>query len=240
MEINCIRRNRRGVVIADLTVMFGGTEIKYNVYLQNTINLRFNSADRGRAELAARLLRLMGVGVEVKRMAGSGAWYVVATTDRIAAGREELRDAVAEIVKAAAAAGWVDANRAERWLRKLEGGRALKEGWPKYNIQLAGGSLIVRYTSTNLGNIRREAERLAEIGLIEGFHFTARMPEGGKAGYVYVNREGLVYAAWLSTHGSGKQRRLAAEFVEYILQKARERGEVIYEKALKIVKRGER
>jgi hypothetical protein len=236
MEINCIRRTKR-LVAADLTISEGGVEVKYGVYLQNTIDIRFVSADRGRAELAARLLRLMGVGVEVKRM-GNGAWYVVATTDRIAAGREELRRAVAEIVKAAAAAGWVNRDKAERWLRKLEGGRALKEGWPKYNI-LTSGSLAVRYTSTNPGNIRREARRLAEIGLIEGFHFTVKIPKG-KAGYLLIRKEGLVYAAWLSTHGSGKQRRLAAEFVNYILQKARERGEVIYEKALKIVKRGER
>ena len=185
-------------------------------------------------------MRLMGVGVEVKRMAGSGAWYVLATTDRIAAGREELRRAVAEVVKAAAAAGWVDANRAERWLRKLEGGRALKEDWPKYNIQLAGGSLIVRYTTTNPGNIRREARRLRKMGLVEGFHFVLKMPEGRKAGYLLIRKEGLVYAAWLSAHGPEGRRKLAMEFINYVLQRTREEGEKVYEKALKIVKRGER
>jgi hypothetical protein len=50
--------------------------------------------------------------------------------------------------------------------------------------------------------------------------FTVKMPKGGKKGYVYIRREGLKHAAWLSVHGSGRRRELAAEFVEYILQRA--------------------
>jgi hypothetical protein len=41
---------------------------------------------------------------------------------------------------------------------------------------------------------------------------------------VYILRQGSAYAAWLSVYGSEEQRRLAAEFVEYILQKAEEAG----------------
>jgi len=240
MEINCIRRSPRGLVAADLIVLVSGGEVKFNVYLQNMIELRFSSTDRERAELAANFLRLMNVDAEVKRMGNSGVWYVLATTDKLAAAREELRDAVAEVVKAAAAMGWVNREKAERWLRKLEGGRALREGWPKYNIQLAGGSLVIRYTTTNPDNIRREAKRLRDMGLAEGFHFTVKMPKDGRAGYVLVRKDGLIYAAWLSTHGPEGRRRLAAEFVNYILQRAREEGMRVYEKALKAVKRGER
>ncbi|MFP3267552.1 MAG: hypothetical protein RXQ56_08830 [Thermoproteus sp.] len=39
-----------------------------------------------------------------------------------------------------------------------------------------------------------------------------------------ILREGTAYVAWLSVYGSEEQRRLAAEFVEYILQKAEEAG----------------
>ena len=39
-----------------------------------------------------------------------------------------------------------------------------------------------------------------------------------------ILREGSAYAAWLSVYGSKEQRRLAAEFVEYILQRAEEAG----------------
>jgi hypothetical protein len=49
----------------------------------------------------------------------------------------------------------------------------------------------------------------------------------------------LSRAAWLSVRGKDEQqRRLAAEFVEYILQRAREAGEEVYEKATKIIEEG--
>jgi hypothetical protein len=64
------------------------------------------------------------------------------------------------------------------------------------------------------------------------------MPEGEKAGYVSILREGLAYAAWLSVYGSGRQQELAAKFVEYILQRAWEEGEDVYRKALEVVEEG--
>jgi hypothetical protein len=63
------------------------------------------------------------------------------------------------------------------------------------------------------------------VGLEEGRHFTVKMPEGGRLGYVRILREGLAYAAWLSVHGSGEQRRLAEDFISYILERAKEEGE---------------
>ncbi|MFP3266727.1 MAG: hypothetical protein RXQ56_04610, partial [Thermoproteus sp.] len=48
----------------------------------------------------------------------------------------------------------------------------------------------------------------------------------------------LERAAWLSVHGSGDQQRLAAEFVSYILKRARKKGGAVYEKALEVVRRG--
>jgi len=62
------------------------------------------------------------------------------------------------------------------------------------------------------------------------------MPKGGKKGYVSILREGLEHAAWLSVHGKGKQRELAARFVEYILQRAWKECGAVYEKAKEIVK----
>jgi len=50
-------------------------------------------------ELAARLLKLAGVDAEVRRVGDRGEWHVWATTDGLAAGRKELRDAIAEIVR---------------------------------------------------------------------------------------------------------------------------------------------
>jgi hypothetical protein len=239
LDEGSIRRTKRGLVAADLTVSEGGADVEYNVYLlRNTIVLEFESSDRGRAELAARLLKLAGVSAEVKEKGGEGEWYVIAYTDKLAAGREELRDAIADIVREALAKGWVDAGKAERWLEKLERGRALREGWPKYHVGLKEGALDVRYRSTGPDGIEREARRLRDMGLVEGRHFAVKKPKGGKKGYVSILKEGLAYAAWLSIRGSGDRQRLAAEFVGYILERAREEGDAVYRKAAEIVEEG--
>jgi hypothetical protein len=64
------------------------------------------------------------------------------------------------------------------------------------------------------------------------------MPEEGRDGYVSVLKEGLAYAAWLSVYGSERQRELAAEFVDHILQRAKEAGEEVYEKVKEIIEEG--
>jgi len=201
--------------------------------------LQFRSTDRGRVELAARLLRLAGVSAEVKKEGGRDVWRIVATTDMLAAGLIELRDALANIVREAAVRGWVDAGKAEGWLEKLEEGRVLKEDWPKYLVRLSSsGALEVRYHSTDTYSIKRRAQQLRDMGLEEGRHFSVKMPEGGKAGYVSILKEGLAHATWLSVYGSGRQRELAADFVKYILKRAEEEGKEVYKKAQKIIEEG--
>ena len=237
LDKNSIRLTKSGRVVADLTISEGDAAVKYNIYLRKEIKLQFVSTDRSRVELAARLLKLAGVGAEVEKEGGRDVWRVVATTDRLAAGREELRKALAEVVREAIARGWVDEKKAEGWLDKLERGRVLREGWPKYEVGLVEGALVVRYRSANPDNLKREVHRLREMGLEEGRYFTVKMPEGG-VGYVSILREGLERAAWLSVYGSGEQQRSAAEFVEYILQRAKEAGEEVYEKAKEVVEEG--
>jgi hypothetical protein len=180
----------------------------------------------------------VGVNAEVKKVGGRDVWRVEAATDMLTAGRKELRDAIAEIVKKAVESGWVDEKKAERWLEKLKSGVTLKEGWPKYSVGLVEGALRVRFSSPNPDSIKQEAQRLEKMGLKRGVHFTVKMPEEGRDGYVYIRREGLERAAWLSEHGSGRQRELAADFVEYILRRAKEEGEEVSEKAKKIIDEG--
>jgi hypothetical protein len=234
------RRTPSGLVAADLTLSEAGAAIKYNVYLRiDHILLEFRSADRSRVELATHLLRLAGVGAEVKEKGNRDVWYVRATTNKLAAGREELRKALAEIVREAIARGWVDARKAEGWLEKLERGRVLREGWPKYKVELArSGALDVRFVSTNPDSIKQGTQRLREMGLEESKHFSVKMPEEDRYGYISILKEGLERATWLSVHGPGEKQRLAAEFVEYILQRAREAGEDVYRKAVAVVMEG--
>jgi hypothetical protein len=235
-----LRLTKSGVA-ADLIISEDSIAVKYNVYLrEHDILLQFVSTDRSRVELAARLLKLAGIGAEVKRKGGRDEWYIEATTDVLAAGREELRKALAEVVRKAAENGWVEASKAEGWLEKLEKGRMLKEGWPKYLVGLSGsGALMVVFSSTDSGNIVQEAQRLRAMGLEEGRHFSVKMPEDDRDGYVYIRREGLAHAAFLSVYGKDEQQRsLAAEFVEYILQRAKEAGEDVRKKAEEVVEEG--
>jgi PaRep2b protein. len=183
-------------------------------------------------------LRLAGVDAEVKKVGGRDEWRVEATTDMLAAGRRELRDAIAKIVGTARDNGWINEETANRWLDKLRSGITLREGWPKYEVRLAKGALVVRYRSINSGNIEREAQRLKAMGLVEGRHFTVKKPEKGRYGYVSILKEGLERAAWLSVHGGEEQRRLAADFVDLILERAKKEGDAVHEKAKEIVKRG--
>jgi hypothetical protein len=171
----------------------------------------------------------------VKKEGGRDVWRIEATIDRLAAGLKELREAIAEIVRRAG----VDEKKAERWLEKLETGRTVWEDRPKYYMGLArSGALDIRYRSTSRKNIEREARWLENMGLEEGKHFTVKMPEGGKAGYVSLLKEGLAHAAWLSVYGTEGQRDLAAEFVKYILKRAEEEGKEVSEKAQKIIEEG--
>ncbi len=240
VRVDNIRRTKKGHVAADLSISEGGIEIKYNVYIRDrAIELEFQSTNRSRVELAARLLRLGDVNVDVKKKGDSDVWYVYVSTDMLAAGREELRKAIAEIVREAVARGWVDAGKVEGWLEELERGRVLKEGWPKYHVRLKDGALDVRFRSTDRNSIEREAQRLEKMGLKRGVHFSVKMPKGDSYGYVSILREGLARAARLSVRGKDEQqRRLAAEFVEHILKRAEEEGKEVSEKATKIVEEG--
>jgi hypothetical protein len=239
LDEDSIRLTEGGNVAADLIISETGIAIKYNVYLtEDTIKLQFRSSDQRRVELAARLLRLAGVGAEVKKESSGDVWYIEATTDRLAAGRVELRKALAKIVETARGKGWVDAGKAEHWLKELERGRVLMEGWPKYKVRLVKSTLEVMFGSTNPDSIAREAQRLKDMGLEEGKHFTVKMPKDGGVGYVYIRRKGLERVAWLSVYGSGRQRKPAADFVKYILRRAEETGKEVYEKAREIVEKG--
>ncbi len=111
-----IRLTQDGNVAADLTISEADTAVKYDVYLRkDAIVLQFQSTDRSRVELAARILRLVGISAEVRKaeVGGRDVLYIRDTIDMLAAGRKELRNAITEIVKTALARGWADSGKAE-------------------------------------------------------------------------------------------------------------------------------
>jgi PaRep2b protein. len=231
-----IRLTKKGLVVADLIISEGGVAVKYNVYLsENAIELQFRSTDRGRLELAARLLKLADVGAEIKRRGDGDGWYVVATTDALAAGREELRKALAEIVKTARDSGWVDEKKAEGWLEKLGRGVVAWEG-KKFEMRLVRGALVVRFRSTNRESVEDVVREFKAMGLEEGVHFTVRW--GGGRGYVSLLAEGVRRLVWVSIHGEEGQRQRAAEFLKFLEAKARAKGGEVLRKLEALVKEG--
>jgi hypothetical protein len=200
VRVDNIRQTDKDRVAADLIISVGGDAVKYNVYLhKNAVELHFASTDRSRVELAARLLKLAGVSAEVKRKSDEDVWYVYVSTDKLAAGREELRKALAKVVEAARSNDGVDEKKAKRWLEKLERGRVLMEGWPKYYVGLSSsGALVVRFRSTNPSNIEREAQRLEKMGLKRGVYEKAKeiIEEGKARGSLELNFE-----KWVEVNG---------------------------------------
>jgi hypothetical protein len=236
LDKNSIRLTEGGNVAADLTISEGGVAVKYTVYLRKYILLEFQSTDRGRVELAARLLRLAGVSAEVKRKEdGRGEWRVEATTDMLAAGREELRKALAEIVKTARGNGWVDEKKARRWLEKLEKGVATWEG-KKFSIRLVEGALEVRFNPTSRESVEKMAREFKAMGLKEGVHFAVKW-SGGR-GRVSLLAEGVRRLAWVSVHGEEGQRQRAAEFLKFLEAKARAKGGEVLRKLEALVEEG--
>jgi hypothetical protein len=236
LDKNSIRLTDGGNVAADLTISEAGVAVKYTVYLRKYILLEFQSTDRSRVELAARLLRLAGVSAEVKRKEdGRGEWRVEATTDMLAAGREELGKALAEIVKTARDNGWVDEKKARRWLEKLEKGVATWEG-KKFSMRVVEGALEVRFNPTSRESLEEVAREFKAMGLEEGVHFTVRW--GGERGHVYLLAEGVRRLAWVSTYGEEGQRRRAAGFLKFLEEKAKKRGGEVLRKLEALVEEG--
>ncbi len=230
-----LRRTPSGLVAVDLTISEAGIAVKYKVYLSDKIEFQFRSTDRGRAELAARLLMLADVSAEIKKASGEGKWRVKATTDMLAAGREELRNALAEIVKTARDNGWVDEEKARRWLEKLGRGVVTWKG-KKFEVDLTRDALHVRYRSTSRESLEEVAREFKAVGLVEGVHFTVR--RGGERGFVSLLAEGVRRLKWVSIHGEGEQKWRAAEFLKFLEEKARAKGGEVLRKLEALLEEG--
>jgi hypothetical protein len=226
----------KGHVAAYLTISEACVTVKYNVYLlKHDIRLQFQSTDRSRAELAALLLRHAGVSAEVKKKKDRNVWQVWATTDMLAAGREELRDAVRKVVEETLEEGWVDEENARRWLEKLEGGVATWEG-KKFKTRLVKGALEVSFSSADRESSEEVADAFKAMGLEEGVHFTVKW-SGGR-GRVYLLAEGVRRLAWVSIHGEEEQRRRVAEFLKFLEARARAKGGEVLRKLEALVEEG--
>ena len=178
---------------------------------------------------------MRGISTEVKRKGDEDVWYVVATTDMLAAGRRELRDAARKVVEEALKKDWVDEKKAGRWLEKLERGVVTWEG-KKFEVRHASGTLIVSFSSTSRESLDEVAGEFKAMGLVEGVHFTVRW--GGGRGYISLLAEGVRRLAWLSRHGEEGQRQRAAEFLKFLEERAKAKGAEVLRKLEALVEEG--
>jgi len=221
------KKGEKGAV-AIIKVRAGPWEEEYKVYLEDKISLRFRSTDVDRVYQKAHLLSLLGVKTEPRKESGRDKWYIYATTSALADKRvlPAFREALAKAVEEAMRNGWVDAETAERWIRKLREGVTTAEDKPMFNIQITNsGGLQIAYLATSGERLRQYASLLEELGLKEGTHFTVKKPEGGKRGHLHITAEGVVKLAELAKHAEDPELRAKAEgWINHLLERARESG----------------
>jgi len=230
-------RRIKGGAAVDLYISAGSVTGVFSLYLHNKVVLIFRSTSRGEVELGVRLLRLVGVETEVKK--SKDVWYVRIFTDQLAEGDEELRRGLIKAVEEALRRGWVDEQRARRWIEKFERGISTWEGY-KFSLKLTeSGALEVSFKSTQRENIERLKHKLETLGLRGGEHFTVTWLEGGRLGYLYITREGIKEVAHIARSGPEPQRLRAASLIEHLRKRAETKGDNVLQRLEELVREGE-
>jgi len=220
-----IRRTRKGNVVAYLFLSDGIEGVKFRLCTrQRGAALMFNTTNRNRAELALRLLKELGVDAKVYH--NKKVWRIFASLSGLAGADRTLKEVIIASIEAAVERGWIDAKKAQRWIAKIECVHT-------YSV----GEKLTIY-SKHPEVLEREAQRLREMGLVEGLHFTVKMPDDRTVGRLRILAKGLAYIAWLSIHGSGRQRELAGKFLEQILRAAQAKGGDAYRRVKRAVDAG--
>jgi hypothetical protein len=232
------RRVKDGAAV-DLYISAGGVTRKFNLHLQEMVSLRFKSTDHEEVELRARLLRLAGVKVDVKKESNRNTWHIHATTDQLAEGNEELRRQLVKTVEEALRRELIDEEKARLWIEKFNTGVSTWRGY-KFGIGLSKGALQVKFRSTNPENIWKLKQELESLGLREGEHFTFKWSEDEKIGYISIATEGIIELAYIAKHGTDEAQRLgAASLIEHLSRKAELASKEVLAKLEELIREGE-
>jgi hypothetical protein len=196
------------------------------------VELRFDTTDRAEAERRAALLRAVGVSVDVRKRGNRDVWYIVATTNALAAEsvHEAVRRAVAEFLGQCREAGVLAEDTYDRLVKKFE--RGLPEwGEVRFSVLLTkNGAVNAWCQPRNPESFRKAVEFLRGLGMrdtCEGewcfVHFTAKEPRGGEKGFVRITVDGLKYIGWLASRGDKKAQWLR----DMLLKEAEVKGEEV-------------
>jgi len=189
-----------------VTVRFkeGGREIAHISIRWDGEALRaeFEGAEE-KAKALASLLSAMGAEAEAKKY--GDYWHVVLSTDSIASIRDERwLTAVRALVDKLREKGVIAEDQRERLAEKIEAGpnaveiagvefsareeEVKKRGKPEGK---AYRRLVIEYRPRSPEAFDRAVEALKSAGFAEDKHFTAKRPEGGECGHIYLTEKGL-------------------------------------------------
>ncbi|MEM3836071.1 PaRep2b protein [Pyrobaculum sp.] len=173
-------RDERGDEVARINIRWDG----------KSLHAYFDGSKES-AERLASILNALGADAEAKKY--GGRWHVELTTGSIAAiRRAEWLEAVRSLVEALHASGVIDGGRKEELLRELAAGPNVVEiagvEFSVWSEEAAGRpkSLVIKYQPSSTKAFEAAVEALREAGLVEGVHFTAKRPEGGERGHIYI------------------------------------------------------
>jgi len=220
-----VQKTKEGAV-ATINVKAGPWEEEYRAYLkEREVVLEFNSTDVDRVHQKAHVLRLLGVRAEPKKK--RNVWYISVSTNTLADRRvlPKFREVLAEAVERAMRNGWVDAEKAEWWIKKLREGVTVAEDKPMFKIQVVDNSLAIVYHAISGERLKQYVKQLEELGLEKGIHFTVKQPEDGKKGHLRITVEGVRKLEELVRHAEDPEIRAKAEqWLNHLLERARESG----------------
>ncbi|AFA40822.1 PaRep2b protein [Pyrobaculum oguniense TE7] len=149
----------------------------------------FNGA-KEKAERLASILSALGGVVEARQYGNK--WRVELTTDSIAAiRRAEWLEAVKALVEALYKNGVISSAKRDELIKEIKAGPNVVEvaGVEMSVVEKkASGSkwLEITYWPTSAEAFEVAVNALRGAGFVEGVHFTAKRPEEGKKGYIYL------------------------------------------------------
>ncbi|AAL63662.1 paREP2b [Pyrobaculum aerophilum str. IM2] len=153
----------------------------------------FNGAKEN-AERLASILSVLGAKVEVKEYGGD--WRVNLYTDSITAIRRvEWLDAVRALVEELHKRGLIGKEQRDRLLTEINAGPNVVEiagaelsVWFREKETKSGKTkwLVIVYQPGSSAAFDAAVKALKGAGFVEGVHFTAKRPEGGAKGHVYL------------------------------------------------------
>nr|WP_287069399.1 PaRep2b protein [Pyrobaculum sp.] len=192
----------------------GGVEIaRISLYwMQGKLYAKFKGT-REAAERLVSILRDLGGAAEAKQYGGS--WYVVLTTNAIAAiGHGGWRDAVRGFVEDLHSAGVIDEQRRDALLEKLAAAESkipLAGVYFNVNYDKSRGALAAVYKPKSEKRFKKAVELLKRYGLAEGLHFTGGRTPGGRY-YIRLTYDGIREVARRASAGDIAAKILVERF----------------------------